>query len=169
MSLSMYRASIPVFIRGLEVCASLLQKGAAFADEKGLAHADVIGARLAPDMLPLAAQVQRASDTAKLSAQRLSGVEAPRFEDDEDSFAALQERIAKTVAYLKSIDKAALADSETRTVTLKFPDFSPSFSGVDYLLGFGLPNFYFHVVTTHDILRHLGAPIGKRDYLGALN
>jgi hypothetical protein len=167
MSLSMYRASIPVFIRGLEVCSSLLEKGAAFADEKGLAHADVIGARLAPDLLPLAAQIQRASDTAKLSAQRLSGVEAPRFEDDEDSFAKLQERIAKTIAYLKSIDRAALADSETRTVTLKFPDFSPSFSGVDYLLGFGLPNFYFHVVTTHDILRHLGAPIGKRDYLGA--
>lgn len=168
MSLSMYRASIPVFIRGLEVCSSLLEKGAAFADEKGLAHADVIAARLAPDMLPLAAQIQRASDTAKLSAQRLSSVEAPRFEDNEDSFAALQERIAKTIAYLKSIDKAALADSETRTVTLKFPDFSPSFSGVDYLLGFGLPNFYFHVVTTHDILRHLGAPIGKRDFLGAL-
>lgn len=168
MSLSMYRASIPVFIRGLEVCSSLLEKGAAFADEKGLAHADVIAARLAPDMLPLAAQIQRASDTAKLSAQRLSSVEAPRFEDNEDSFAALQERIAKTIAYLKSIDKATLADSETRTVTLKFPDFSPSFSGVDYLLGFGLPNFYFHVVTTHDILRHLGAPIGKRDFLGAL-
>lgn len=168
MSLSMYRASIPVFIRGLEVCSSLLEKGAAFADEKGLAHADVIAARLAPDMLPLAAQIQRASDTAKLSAQRLSGVESPRFEDNEESFEALQARIAKTIAYLKSIQEDTLADSETRTVTLKFPDFSPSFSGVDYLLGFGLPNFYFHVVTTHDILRHLGAPVGKRDYLGPL-
>ncbi|WP_244850271.1 DUF1993 family protein [Caballeronia sp. SL2Y3] len=168
MSLSMYRASIPVFIRGLEVCSSLLEKGAAFADEKGLAHADVIAARLAPDMLPLAAQIQRASDTAKLSAQRLSGVDAPKFEDNEDSFAALQERIAKTIAYLKSIQEAAMEGSETRTVTLKFPDFSPSFSGVDYLFGFGLPNFYFHVATTHDILRHLGAPIGKRDYLGPL-
>ncbi|SAK63641.1 PF09351 domain protein [Caballeronia calidae] len=168
MSLTMYRASIPVFIRGLEVCADLLKKGAAFADEKGLAHADVINARLAPDMLPLAAQIQRASDTAKLSAARLSGVEAPRFEDDEDSFPALQARIEKTIAFLKSIDKSALAGCETRTVTLKFPDFSPSFSGDDYLFGFGLPNFYFHVVTTHDILRHLGAPIGKRDYLGPL-
>ncbi|SAK93367.1 DUF1993 domain-containing protein [Caballeronia ptereochthonis] len=168
MSLTMYRASIPVFIRGLEVCADLLKKGAAFADEKGLAHADVINARLAPDMLPLAAQIQRASDTAKLSAARLAGVEAPRFEDNEDSFPSLQARIEKTIAFLKSIDRASLADSETRTVTLKFPDFSPSFSGVDYLFGFGLPNFYFHVVTTHDILRHLGAPVGKRDYLGPL-
>ncbi|MDR5882715.1 DUF1993 domain-containing protein [Caballeronia sp. LZ032] len=168
MSLTMYRASIPVFIRGLEVCADLLAKGAAFADQKGLAHADVLNARLAPDMLPLVAQIQRASDTAKLSAARLSGVEAPRFEDDEDSFASLQARIEKTIAFLTSIDKSTLVDSEARTVTLKFPDFSPSFSGVDYLLGFGLPNFYFHVVTTHDILRHLGAPIGKRDFLGPL-
>ena len=166
MSLTMYRASIPVFIRGLEVCADLLKKGAAFADEKGLAHHDVLNARLAPDMLPLLAQIQRASDTAKLSAARLAGVEAPRFEDNEDSFASLHARIDKTIEFLKSIDKASLAGSETRTVTLKFPEFSPSFSGEDYLLGFGLPNFYFHVVTTHDILRHLGAPIGKRDYLG---
>jgi uncharacterized protein len=168
MSLTMYRASVPVFIRGLEVCSDLLTKGAAFAKEKGLADADVIGARLAPDMLPLSAQIQRASDTAKASAQRLADVDAPKFDDDEDSFAALQERIAKTIAYLRSIPQNALDDSDTRTVTLKFPDFSPSFSGIDYLFGFGLPNFYFHVVTTHDILRHLGAPLGKRDYLGPL-
>jgi uncharacterized protein len=168
MSLTMYRASIPVFIRGLEVCGDLLAKGAKYADEKGLPHAEVINARLAPDMLPLAAQIQRASDTAKLSANRLSGVDAPKFEDNEDSFAALQERIAKTVAYLKSIQHESLEGSDARTITLKFPDFSPSFSGVDYLFGFGLPNFYFHVATTHDILRHLGVPIGKRDYLGPL-
>ncbi|KND60218.1 hypothetical protein BVER_00210 [Candidatus Burkholderia verschuerenii] len=165
MSLTMYRASIPVFIRGLEVCGDLLAKGAKYADEKGLPHAELINARLAPDMLPLVAQIQRASDTAKLSAHRLSGVDAPKF---EDSFAALQERIAKTVAYLKSIQHESLEGSDTRTITLKFPDFSPSFSGVDYLFGFGLPNFYFHVATTHDILRHLGVPIGKRDYLGPL-
>jgi uncharacterized protein len=167
MSLTMYRASIPVFIRGLEVCADLLKKGQAYADEKGIAHTEMIGARLAPDMLPLVAQIQRASDTAKLSASRLSGTDAPRFDDNEDSFDALQERIAKTVAYLKSIERTALNDADERTITLKFGEFAPSFSGVDYLLGFGLPNFYFHVVTTHDILRHLGVPIGKRDYLGA--
>lgn len=168
MSLTMYRASIPVFIRGLDVLSSLLEKAVAFADAKGIAHADVIGARLASDMLPFAAQIQRASDTAKLSAQRLAGGEAPRFEDNEDSFAALQERIANTKAYLKSIDAKQLDDSETRTVTLKLKDVEPSFSGVDYLFGFGLPNFYFHVVTTYDILRHLGVDIGKRDYLGPL-
>ncbi|SAL17702.1 DUF1993 domain-containing protein [Caballeronia humi] len=168
MSLTMYRASIPAFIRGLEVLSTLLEKAAAFADEKGIAHADIIGARLAPDMLPFAAQIQRASDTSKLSAQRLAGGEAPRFEDNEDSFDALQERIANTIMYLKSIDAKQLDGSDTRTVTVKFKDAQPSFSGVDYLLGFGLPNFYFHVVTAYDILRHLGVPIGKMDYLGLL-
>jgi hypothetical protein len=168
MSLTMYRASIPVFIRGLDVLSTLLEKAVAFADEKGIAHADIIGARLAPDMLAFAAQIQRASDTAKLSAQRLAGGDAPRFEDNEETFVQLQARIANTVAYLKSIDAKQLDDAETRTVTLKFKDFEPSFSGVDYLFGFGLPNFQFHVVTAYDILRHLGLPIGKRDYLGPL-
>jgi uncharacterized protein len=168
MSLTMYRASVPVFIRGLEVCSDLLEKAATYAEEKGLSETDVIGTRLAPDMLPLSAQIQRASDTAKLSAQRLCGVESPRFEDNENSFRTLQERIAKTVAFLRSLPESSFKDSDTQTVTMKFPDFSPSFSGVDYLLGFGLPNFFFHVVTTHDILRHLGVPIGKRDYLGPL-
>jgi hypothetical protein len=168
MSLTMYRASIPVFIRGLDVLSTLLEKAVAFADEKGIAHADIIGARLAPDMLAFAAQIQRASDTAKLSAQRLAGGDAPRFEDNEETFVQLQARIANTVAYLKSIDAKQLDDAETRTVTLKFKDFEPSFSGVDYLFGFGLPNFQFHVVTAYDILRHLGVPIGKRDYLGPL-
>lgn len=168
MSLTMYRASIPAFIRGLEVLSTLLEKAVAFADEKGIAHADIIGARLAPDMLPFASQIQRASDTSKLSAQRLAGGEAPRFEDNEDSFDALQERIANTIIYLKSIDAKQLDGSDTRTVTVKFKDAQPSFSGVDYLLGFGLPNFYFHVVTAYDILRHLGVPIGKMDYLGLL-
>ncbi|SAL13522.1 DUF1993 domain-containing protein [Caballeronia telluris] len=168
MSLTMYRASIPVFVRGLTVLSSLLEKAVAFADEKNIAHADIIGARLAPDMLAFAAQIQRASDTAKLSAQRLAGGEAPKFEDNEETFADLQERIAKTVAYLKSIDAKQLDDAETRTITLKFKDFEPSFNGVDYLFGFGLPNFQFHVVTAYDILRHLGVPIGKRDYLGPL-
>jgi hypothetical protein len=168
MSLTMYRASIPAFIRGLEVLSTLLEKAVAFADEKGIAHADIIGARLAPGMLPFASQIQRASDTSKLSAQRLAGGEAPRFEDNEDSFDALQERIANTIIYLKSIDAKQLDGSDTRTVTVKFKDAQPSFSGVDYLLGFGLPNFYFHVVTAYDILRHLGVPIGKMDYLGLL-
>jgi uncharacterized protein len=168
MSLTMYRASIPVFIHGLNVLSTLLDKGQAHADQRGLAHSQVIEARLAADMLPLSGQIQRASDTAKLSAQRLAGVEAPRFEDNEDTFAALEERVTKTRAWLESIDASKLDGSETRDIPMKFPKFEASFSGEDYLLSFGLPNFYFHIVTTYDILRHLGVPLGKPDYLGKL-
>src|SRR5579863_6405918 len=104
MSLSMYQASIPVFVRGLEVLASLLAKSEAHAQGTGVDAATIVGARLAADMLPLSGQVQRASDTSKLSAQRLSGVESPRMQDNETTFAELQGRIAKTVVYLQSID-----------------------------------------------------------------
>jgi uncharacterized protein len=167
MSVSMYRATIPVFIRGLDVLVSLLDKAAAHAKEKGLSDTDMTGARLIDDMLPLSGQIQRASDTSKLSAQRLSGVAAPAFDDTETTFAELRERVVKTVTYLKSIDAGTFEGSETRVVTLKQKNFEPKFSGEDYLFLFALPNFYFHIVTAYDILRHLGVPVGKMDFLGA--
>lgn len=166
MSVSMYRATIPVFIRGLDVLVSLLDKAEAHAKEKGLSDTDVTSARLIDDMLPFSAQIQRASDTSKLSAERLSGVAAPRFDDTETTFAELRERVVNTTAYLKSIDTATFEGSETRTVTLKQRNFEPKFSGEDYLFLFALPNFYFHVVTAYDILRQLGVPVGKLDFLG---
>jgi len=166
MSVSMYRASIPVFIRGLEVLASLLEKGATYVQDQGLAESGLIDARLIEDMLPLSGQVQRASDTAKLSAERLSGVAAPRFDDVEASFAQLQERTANTIAYLKSIDPAQLDNSESRAITLKLGGSGKHFRGDDYLLTFGMPNFFFHVTTAYGILRHVGVPVGKMDFLG---
>ena len=166
MSLSMYQASIPVFVRGLGVLATILDKAAAYADEKGIAPATLIEARLAPDMMTLAAQVQRASDTSKLAAERLTGRASPRFEDTERTMPELQKRIADTIAYLTTIDDAAMADSQQRTVTLSFGTFKPTFTGEQYLLTFALPNFFFHVTTAYDILRHKGVVIGKRDYLG---
>lgn len=166
MSVSMYRASIPVFIRGLGVLASLLQKGAAYAKEQDLAESGLIEARLIEDMLPLAGQIQRASDTAKLSAERLSGVVAPRFDDVETSFVQLQERIANTIAYLKSIDATQLDNSESRTVTMKLAGSARDFRGDEYLFTFAMPNFFFHVTTAYGILRHLGVPVGKMDFLG---
>lgn len=169
MSLTMYQASIPVFVRGLRVLSTLLTKAEAHAKAQGLAPAVLLDARLAPDMLPFTGQVQRASDTSKLSGQRLSGVPAPRFEDTETSFDELQQRIAKTVAYLETLQPAAFVDSESRTVQLNFGDFKPSFSGDAYLFTFAIPNFFFHVTTAHDILRHNGLPIGKLDYLGPYN
>ncbi|MBT9471619.1 MAG: DUF1993 domain-containing protein [Pseudomonadota bacterium] len=168
MSLSMHQVSIPVFVRGLRALSGLLEKGAAHAAQTGVAEADLINAQLAPDMLNLAGQVQRASDTSKLSGQRLSGVASPPMPDTETTFGDLIKRVADTVAYLETLDEAALEGSETKTVELNFgPERKISFPGDVYLLTFALPNFFFHVATAHDILRSQGVKIGKMDYLGA--
>ena len=168
MSLTMYQASIPVFVRGLTALRGLLQKGAGHAAASGSDPNALVAAQLAPDMLTLAGQVQRASDTSKLSGQRLSGVASPSMPDTETTFAELIKRVADTVAYLEAIDPAAFQGSETRTVELNFgPERKVSFPGDEYLLTFALPNFFFHVATAHDILRSQGVKIGKMDYLGA--
>ncbi|WP_394781585.1 DUF1993 family protein [Undibacterium sp.] len=166
MALTMYRISVPVFIRGLRVLSSLLEKASAHAQEHGIASEVLINARLAPNMLPLSAQVQRASDSAKLAIERLSGIPSPHFADKESTFVELEERIALTINYLESVDESLLNASEDNTVTLSFGEFKPSFKGSDYLLSFSIPNFFFHITTAHDILRHNGLAIGKRDYLG---
>jgi len=166
MPLSMYQVSVPVFVRGLTALSGLLRKGEAHAAEAGLDPAELIGARLAPDMLPLSAQVQRASDTSKMSGARLSGVAAPPFADTEASFPELQDRITRTIAYLESLPEAAFEGSEGRTIELAFGTYKPRFTGESYLLTFALPNFFFHVTTAHDLLRHKGVAIGKSDYLG---
>jgi hypothetical protein len=162
----MHQVSVPVFVRGLNVLADLLRKAEAHVEQHGSVPDAMISARLADDMLPLSAQVQRASDTSKMSVERLSGVAAPKFEDNETSFDQLQERIANTIAYLNSVGEDAFAGSELRAIKLNFGSFQPEFKGDDYLLTFALPNFFFHVVTAHDILRNQGVPVGKRDYLG---
>jgi hypothetical protein len=162
----MHQVSVPVFVRGLNVLADLLKKAEAYVEQHGSVPDAMISARLADDMLPLSAQVQRASDTSKLSVERLSGVPAPKFEDNETSFDQLQERIANTIAYLNSVGAAQFDGSEARAITLNFGSFAPEFKGDEYLLTFALPNFYFHIVTAHDILRNQGVPVGKRDYLG---
>lgn len=166
MPLSMHRASVPVFVRALEVLATLLEKGEAHAKAQGLDPDDLVAARLVDDMLPLSGQVQRASDASKGAVARLTGVEAPAMPDEEASFADLQKRVADTLAYIQSVDPQAFEGGEDRTVELKTPGGALTFTGEDYLLGFALPNFFFHVVTAYDILRHKGVQIGKLDYLG---
>lgn len=165
MSISIYHASVPVFLQGLDVLAHILRKGEDHARANGVNPASYVEARLAPDMLTLAGQVQRASDTSKLSVERLSGVPAPKMEDGEKSFAELQVRIEKTTAYLKGITETQLADAETKRIELNLRDYKPVFTGTSYLFGFGLPNFFFHVTTAYDILRHNGVPLSKRDFL----
>ena len=167
MSLSMYQASVPVFVRGLGILSTLLEKAVAHAKDKGIEPGILINARLASDMLPLAGQIQRASDTSKLAIERLTGIQSPRFEDNESTFDALQDRISRTIAFLQGIDAGQMQGAQERTVQLNFGTFKPSFKGDQYLLTFALPNFFFHITTAYDILRHQGLSIGKLDYLGS--
>ncbi len=166
MPLSMYQASIPLLTRGLENLAAILHKAAAHAEAKKIAPEVFLNARLAPDMFPLVRQVQIVSDTAKGCAARLAGVEVPSYPDTESSFAELQERLATTVTFLKGIAPAQVDGSEERPIILKMHSEEVHFSGQAYLLGFALPNLYFHLTTAYAILRHNGVEIGKRDYLG---
>ncbi|MFC6447379.1 DUF1993 domain-containing protein [Shinella zoogloeoides] len=166
MSITPYELSVPAFQSGFAVLSKLLDKAEAFAEEKKIKPEILVNARLAPDMLSLAGQIQRMSDTAKGAAARLTGTEAPSFADDETSLADLRARIEKTTAYLASVPEAAFAGAEERTVVLKTRGGEMSSSGKAYLLSFVLPNFYFHLTTAYAILRHNGVPVGKLDYLG---
>lgn len=165
MSLSVYEASVPVYIRMLDNLTACLAKARTHAEAQGADLAALSEARLAPDMHPLNRQIHMASDAAKGGAARLSGGEAPSFPDVETTFDDLQARIDKTVAYLKTIKPESMDGAETRTIELKTPNATMTFSGRDFLLFFSLPNFLFHVTTAYDILRQQGAPIGKMDFL----
>ena len=166
MSLSMYEASVPVFIRMLGNLSAILGKAAASADARKIDPAVLTSARLAPDMFPLSRQVQVACDGAKGGAARLSGIEVPVYEDTETTFLELQARIAKTVAFLNTFDANAFEEVEAATIALKLRDSEITMTGRDFLLNFVFPNFYFHLTTAYAILRHNGVEIGKRDFLG---
>jgi hypothetical protein len=162
----MYAASVPYFIRMLGNLKGLLDKGAAHASAKKFDAAVLFSARLAPDMLPLVRQVQIATDNAKGCAARLAGIDPPKFEDTEASYAQLVERVDKTIAFLKTVQPAQVDGSEGRDIVLKFPNNTFNFKGQDYLTFFAIPNFTFHVVTAYNILRHNGVDVGKSDFLG---
>lgn len=166
MTLSMYQASVPVFIRMLTNLSAVLKKGEAHAQSKKIDPAVFTGARLAPDMFPLVRQVQIATDQVKGCAARLAGMEPPAYEDKEQSFADLYARIDKTITFLKSFKPAQIDGSEERTVQLKVRDETITLKGQDYLFERVYPNFFFHVTTAYAILRHNGVEIGKGDFLG---
>ena len=166
MAISMYEISVPVLIRGLTNASTLLDKAAEHATTKKFDSTVLAQLRLFPDMHPLTRQVQIACDTAKGAAGRLAGVDIPKHEDTEASFAELKVRIGKTVDFLKSVNAAQMQDAETRSVELKFPNGSMKFTGIDYLTGFVLPNFYFHISMVYALLRKAGLEIGKKDFLG---
>jgi hypothetical protein len=166
MALSLYDASIPVFIRGLGQLSFLLEKGLAHAQSSGIDPTTLVNARLAPDMFTLAGQIQSASDASKFGAARLAGITGPSFPDTETTYEELLARVNKTVDFLKSVDRALIDGAEARTVTIKSRGNEVQFTATNYLLQFALPNFMFHVVTAYGILRHSGVPVGKLDFLG---
>jgi hypothetical protein len=167
MSLSMYDVTIPVLIRGLGILNEYLDRAAAFAAENKIDPKVLVNSRLAPDMLPLSGQVQRASDTSKGAIPRLTDLQAPSFADTEVTLEDLKKRVADTVAFLKTVTPANLEGAQTRKIELKI--LNAVMTGDTFVLQFLLPNFFFHIATAHDILRHNGVKIGKRDYLGEVS
>lgn len=165
--MSLYEVSVPTFKRTLANLAAILRKAETHAGEKSVDPAVLLNARLYPDMFPLKRQVQIASDSAKRGCAQLAGVEAPVFEDSEETFAELQERITKTVAFLDSLDKQQFEGAGSRIIELPLPNGTLKLDATSFLMGFAMANFSFHVVTAYDILRHNGVPLGKMDYLGA--
>ena len=166
MTISMYQASAPRLANMLRNLDAILARAQAHAVAKKIDPAVLLSARLFPDMLPLVKQVQIATDHAKGCVARLAGAEVPRFEDTEQSFEELRARIARIIAFVESFSAGQIDGSEERDITLKAGGREMSFKGLPYLLGYAMPNFYFHLVTAYNILRHNGVEIGKRDYIG---
>lgn len=166
MTISMYQVSVPRFANILKNLSAILDKAQAHAEAKKIDPLVLSNARLYPDMLPMKRQVYIACDTAKNAVARIAGVEPPKHEDVEETFAELKARIAKTLDFIQTFKPAQIDGSEDKAIHLKLGQREVDFKGMQYLLGHALPNFYFHVVTAYDILRHNGVEIGKRDYLG---
>ncbi|MBD2692338.1 DUF1993 domain-containing protein [Anabaena catenula] len=166
MSISMYKASIPVSIHSLNNLIAILEKGAEYAETKKIDPSVLINSRLFPDMFPLSRQVQIACDVANRGTAKLAEIEAPKFEDNETTFPQLIDRVQKTISQLNTLKPEQIDGSEERTITLEAGGSTLSFQGMPFLLYFVLPNLYFHVTTAYDILRHCGVELGKRDFLG---
>jgi len=165
--MSLYEASVPQMKKMLQNLGRWLELATKYATDKGFDPNVFAGARLAPDQYPLTRQVQSSCDTAKFTAARLTGIEAPSHPDTEQTMDELRARVRTAVAYLDTVDPKAFAGAETRRVVLPFLE-GQYMSGADYLTEMAFPNFYFHVTTAYAILRHNGVNLGKRDYIGAL-
>jgi hypothetical protein len=169
MTFSMSSSSVPAFETGLAALSGVLDKAAAFAEAKKIDPAVLLQSRLYPDMFPLVRQVQVAADLAKNGAARLAGVEFPKYEDNETTIPQLKDRLAKTAAWLKTIDAKKIDGSGDHEISFPLgPKNQGHMSGADYLNHFLLPNFYFHLTAAYAILRHYGVEVGKQDFLGAI-
>jgi hypothetical protein len=166
MTISMYQASVPRFVNILGNLSNILDKAQAHIEAKKIAETTLPGFRIFPDMLPMTSQVQIACDTAKGVVARLAGIDIPAFEDNEKTLPELKARIAKTIAFIQTVSPAQIDGTEDKDIVTKRGDKETHYKGMQFLLGHAIPNFYFHVTTTYNILRHNGVEIGKRDYLG---
>jgi hypothetical protein len=169
MSLSFYSASVPVFKQFLISLKDLLAKAEKFSQQKELDDAVLLQSRLYPDMFPLVRQVQIAADFAKSVSARLAGVDVPSYEDSEQTFAQLQQRLDKTLSFLDTLTAEQFADAADKEIVLRpgTPK-EKRFTGTQYLAQYGLPQFYFHVTTSYALLRHNGVEVGKKDYMGQI-
>ncbi len=166
MTISMYQASVPRFVNILGNLANILDKAQAHIDAKKIDASVLMTYRVFPDMLPMSKQVQIACDTAKGVVARLAGVEIPAYEDNEVTLADLKARIVKTIAFIQGVKPEQIDGTEDKAIVTKRGDKETHYKGMQFLLGHAVPNFYFHVTTTYNILRHNGVEIGKRDFLG---
>lgn len=167
MSFSMYEASVPVFTQILNSLAAIIDKAETHANAKNIDPAALLQARLYPDMFPFLRQIQVAADFAKGCSARLAGVEVPRYEDTEKSFADLRERIARTLAFINDLPRDAIEASDQRDIVTGSGAKVREFKGQDYLVHYALPHFYFHATTAYALLRHNGVEIGKKDFVGS--
>jgi uncharacterized protein len=166
MKPSMHAFSVELFSNALGNLSWILEKGAASAASRKIEPAVLLGARLAPDMLPLTRQIQIAGDIAKSSVARLAGQEPPRYEDNETTIEQLRARLARTIDFLKSVPASAFEGAETRDIKLPAGERTLEFKGLAFLQTWAIPNVFFHVTTAYDILRHNGVDLGKRDFIG---
>jgi hypothetical protein len=166
MTISLYQASVPAFIRALNNLAAILEKGAAHAQARKIDDSVLLNSRLFPDMFPLVRQVQIATDTARSGAGRLAGVEFPAYEDKEATFQELALRIHNTIGFLQSLQPAQIDGAEDKTISWQTRSSTKNMQGLPYLMNHLLPNVYFHITTAYGILRHNGVELGKKDFLG---
>jgi len=167
--MTLSQSSLPVFEIGLNALSAILDKAVAFATARKIDPSVLLNSRLFPDMFPLVRQVQIVADQAKNGSARLAGIDPPRYQDDETTVDQLKTRIAKTIAYLKTIDPERIDASANREISFPLgPTDTAHMTGADYLYHFVLPNFYFHRTPAYAILRHCGVDLGKRDFLGGI-
>jgi hypothetical protein len=165
MKISVHAVSVDLLANTLANLSHVLEKGHAHAVARKYEPALLLAARLAPDMFPLTRQVQIATDMSKFGVARLAGVEAPKFEDKEQTFEELRARIARTIDFIKGVPAGALEGSEDRAIKVPSRDRTLEFKGLEYLVRWVIPNAFFHVTTAYAILRASGVELGKGDFL----